>query len=128
MKGKFQFSILACLLLFSLSAFGQSQPSDTLQAQLFSLAPWLQPLFLKMAELRLVMVFISGPLQAKLSEIVSNVVASADTDDDHWLELVLCNRAYQITTFVVNAILSVKLPTLGTFEAALAAKNPTPQP
>ena len=108
------------LLLTALSAFGQTQdprPETTnsdwqpLLDLLSGKFGWLPTIIAWIGAVRVPMKLVSGWLQSTLTAFVARVAASPQTDDDAFLERVFGSIGYRFTAFLLDAALSLKLPT-----------------
>jgi hypothetical protein len=81
--------------------------------------PWAATLVMVMGFARLLAKPISGWLQGMFSKLAAFVERTPETDDDEWLRRVLASVPYRVLAFIVDLILSVKLPTSDTVEVAL---------
>jgi hypothetical protein len=81
--------------------------------------PWVATLIMIMGFARLLAKPISGWLQGVFSKLAAFVERTPETDDDEWLRRVLASVPYRVLAFIVDLILSVKLPTSDTVEVAM---------
>lgn len=79
---------------------------DALQDKL----PWLAALTSFMGLARLLAKPISALVQSFFSKLVLFIQGTPETDDDAWLERVLGSKPYRFFAFVVDWVLSIKLP------------------
>lgn len=79
---------------------------DALQDKL----PWLAALTSFMGLARLLAKPISALVQSFFSKLVLFIQGTPETDDDAWLERVLASKPYRFFSFVVDWVLSIKLP------------------
>lgn len=55
-------------------------------------------------------------------------IATADTDDDHWIETLLATRTYRIAAFALDYLASVKLPRAEELWTKPVSQNQNPNP
>lgn len=79
---------------------------DALQAKL----PWVAAITSVMGLARLLAKPLSALVQSFFSKLVLFIQGTPETDDDAWLEKVLASKAYRFFAFVVDWVLSIKLP------------------
>lgn len=72
--------------------------------------PWLMTF---VGGARLLMKWVSGPVQTKLTARMAAAATSPDEQEERDWEAVLSARWYRGMSFAVDLVLSVKLPTLG---------------
>lgn len=96
---------------------------DWVQANL----PWADEALMFIGFARLLAKPISAWLQGLFSKLLAFVERTPETDDDEWLRRVLASVPYRVLSFVVDLLLSVKLPTSETVTKAAAA-SPIPVP
>lgn len=80
---------------------------DALQDKL----PWLAALTTAMGILRLASKPVSSLLQSFFTKLLLYVQGTPQTDDDAWVENILASKGYRAFAFIVDWILSIKLPT-----------------
>lgn len=80
---------------------------DALQAKL----PWLAALTTAMGLLRLVAKPLSALVQSFFTKLLLYVQGTPETDDNAWVEKILASKSYRAFAFVVDWVLSIKLPT-----------------
>lgn len=86
---------------------------------LLSKWPWLAG---TMATARIFAKPISGLLQSFLTKLALYVVATPETDDDVWVTKIVTNPIYRVLAFLLDWILSIKLPTEASLAVVLAAE------
>lgn len=87
--------------------------------------PWLAGV---MATARIFAKPISGILQSGLTKLALYALATPEQDDDAWVEKVVTNKFYRFTAFLLDWILSIKLPTQSSLAAVLAAEAENTKP
>jgi hypothetical protein len=89
--------------------------------------PWADEALMFIGFARLLAKPISAWLQGLFSKLLAFVERTPETDDDEWLRRVLASVPYRVLSFVVDLLLSVKLPTSETVTKAATAR-PIPVP
>jgi hypothetical protein len=79
---------------------------DALQAKL----PWLAALTTIMGALRLLAKPFSALVQSFFSKLLTYVESTPEKDDDTWVTTILGSKLYRLFAFVVDWVLSIKLP------------------
>ena len=87
--------------------------------------PWLAGV---MATARIFAKPISGILQSGLTKLALYALATPEQDDDVWVTKVVTNKFYRFTAFLLDWILSIKLPTQSSLAAVLAAEAENTKP
>jgi len=90
---------------------------DALQDKL----PWLAALTSFMGLARLLAKPISALVQSFFSKLVMFIQGTPETDDDAWLERVLASKPYRFFSFVVDWVLSIKLPSSASVQTLKAS-------
>lgn len=81
--------------------------------------PWIATVVVVMGFARLLAKPISGWLQGVFSKLAAFVERTPETDDNEWLHKVLASVSYRMFAFLVDLILSVKLPTSDSLNKAI---------
>jgi hypothetical protein len=92
--------------------------NDQLQPLLNALThkfPWLAALLTFMGGMRLVLKWVSGPVQQKLTARMTQAASGPDQDEERDWETVLRSRKYRVLSFALDLVCSFKLPTLAEF-------------
>lgn len=89
--------------------------------------PWLAGV---MATARVFAKPISGLLQSGLTKLALYALATPEQDDDVWVNRIVTNKVYRFAAFLLDWILSIKLPTAASLKAVLDAEleNDKPAP
>lgn len=95
---------------------------DALQDKL----PWLAALTTVMGILRLIAKPLSALVQSFFTKLLLYVQGTPETDDDAWVERILASKWYRAFAFVVDWVLSIKLPTSASVQKVM--ENPPISP
>jgi hypothetical protein len=76
---------------------------------------WVPALMTFMGGARLLMKWVSGPLQAKLTARMAQAATGPDQEEERDWETVLRSRKYRVASFILDMVCSFKLPTLADF-------------
>lgn len=95
---------------------------DALQARL----PWIAALTSFMGLARLLAKPISALVQSFFSKLLLYVQGTPEKDDDLWVEKILASKLYRAFAFLVDWVLSVKLPTSASVQKVAENSNIAP--
>lgn len=87
--------------------------------------PWLAG---TMATARLLAKPISGLLQSFLTKLALYVIATPEQDDDLWVKRLVTHKAYRFSAFLLDWILSIKLPSEESLFRVLVSEPEKPAP
>lgn len=73
--------------------------------------------------LKLVQPFLIG----FVNRAIARAVETSDTDDDHFIEVVLKSKAWRLIGFLLDLLVRIKLPTAADLDNALKAKQTVKQ-
>lgn len=83
-------------------------------------AGWVTQALTVMAAWRLIAKFLNAWVQARLTQALTVIAKSPEVDDDALVKRILSSKGYRGTAFVIDLLLSVKLPTHAQFQELLA--------
>jgi len=87
--------------------------------------PWVAGV---MASARIFAKPISGLLQSGLTKLALYALATPEQDDDLWVKRIVTNKTYRFVAFLLDWILSIKLPTESSLAAVLAEEAALSKP
>ena len=93
-----------------------------LMEKMVSQYPWLSAAMFWIAGARMLLKWVSGPIQSRLTEAM--VRLAGDTEGDALVHRILKNPVYRVAGFALDLTCSWKLPTHATFTAAMPPCEP----
>lgn len=124
------FFILALSILSASRVLGETIPRIEGE-DISTLTHWLAVVAGFIGTVRLFVKLIQNPLQNFLTAGIARVRVTPQRDDDEWLERIFESAGYRVTAFLLDYILSLKLPTSASLDEhrlAQAVKNFTAPP